>query len=519
MTETPPAADGPNTNANAGKSKDTRSRRPPIWVLALAAVAALAVVLLVVSRMLLSSLSAPSALVERLESNYNLRAEIGGSSVKLFGSGPNISLRNVKIGPRDHLADNAIPLASRPPMHTALIEVETADLDVNLAALWRGKLDVRDLSLGALRASPVRDQDNAWNTTGLTRPPSVVAGRPRAAKPDDDTPAPADSDTAPPPAPDDPPTLAATEEGLTAVGLPFAARADRLAIERSAIDVLLQRRDTHVRIDGLDLFIHDLDVDPANLSATNTATFAVGGLVSVTRPERNIDYADLQISGGGPVQPFDPETGQLNPSGDLVVTLGDPATINILPTLEKLTRRAEGLRRFGLDIVDELSSTLSFTPGTDVRLRLENGRLTLTDPLPATVNRLTLTLQPGSWYEPDGNEHSFRATLEATDTLSSRLRQSIEEQATRFPGNSGAIIREELEKSFFVDGEFQPVVLSTGDLGDPDVELENELPDLGRILGGVLGEIGIDEESLDNLRESGRELLRGLRRNRDRDRD
>lgn len=515
MTDTPPATAG--THSKAAETKDTHSRRPPVWALALAAVAALAVVLLVVSRLILSSLSSPAALVERLETNYNLRAEIGGSSVSLFGSGPNISLRNVKIGPRDHLADNAVPLASRPPMQNALVEVETADLDVNLAALWKGQLDIRDLSLGALRASPVRDQDNAWNTTDLTRAPSVVAGSPRTTKTDDATPPPADDDPTPPAATDEPPILAAADEGLTAIGLPFAARADRLAIERSAIDVLLQRRDTHVRIDGLDLFIHDLDVDPANLSVANTATLAVGGLVSVTRPERNIDYADFQISGGGPVQPFDPETGLLNPSGDLVITLGDPSTINILPTLEKLTRRAEGLRRFGLDIVDELSSTLSFTPGTEMRLRLENGRLTLTQPLPATVNRLTLTLQPGSWYEPDGNEHSFRATLEATDTLSSRLRQSIVEQSTRFPGNSGAIIREELEKSFFVDGEFQPVILSTGDLGDPDVELENELPDLGRILGGLLGEIGIDEESLDNLRESGRELLRGLRRNRDRD--
>jgi len=169
------------------------------------------------------------------------------------------------------------------------------------------------------------------------------------------------------------------------------------------------------------------------------------------------------------------------------------------------------LRRLGIDVVDEIPTKIDFIPDSELEFTFEEGRLTTSTPLPSRSGDFSVVMAPGAWIEPADGEHRFDVTLLASEALSSRVLSTTRETARKIPGtNAREKFLDVLEKSLFQDGRFRPVFSSTGNIGDPDVDLENELPDIGQFLRGVLEDIGIDKNQQKDLEKAGKDLLKGL---------
>lgn len=449
-------------------------------------------------RLWVASQTTPTALVRHLESRLDGRVEIRETSLSVFRFPAEVRITGFKLAGRDANANRGIPLGDRKPMERWAIAVEEARLEASLWSLLTGNISIKDLRLDGLDLDCQVRRDGSWNISSIFRKPSTVNGE--AAKKPDDQPGP-------------PPEEADERDRpvLRAKDFPMATRAQSLRLSGGALRALLKKKGTYIDISGLDLAIHDLDVDPADLENHNQARFDLKGVVRITRPKDGLEYAVLHLEGSGEMTPFDAATGGLDPRGTAAVTLLDPCTINLLPSLEKIADKVRTLKKFGIDVTDEITTQVIFAPGTPLQVSFGDGRLTTTTELPSTSGRLQAMMAPGGWIEPATGQHRFDVALVASEDLSSRALDAVRDKARIIPGKrSREEFLAEIEASLFPDDRFRPLFSSKNDIGDPDVDLENPLPDMQRFLRGVLEDLGVDPSQQKQLEDVGKELLKGL---------
>ena len=471
-----------------------RRRRLPLVL----GVALLVVLLLLAGlRLLVASQTSPAALAARMESLIDARVEIADTSLSLLRLPAQVRLSGFRLAGRDALANNAVPLRQRPPVQRWFIGADEVTLEASLWSLLTGRILVEDLRLKGATLDAVINKKGQWNVTKLFDEPGIVNGKPNPRK----------AAKAPEAGAPDEPSFA----GPQASDFPMAAEVKHVLFEGSDLQAFLKKKETLVDLSGLRLEIDGLDIDPADLAHHNGGRLRLQGVVKVGKPDSQVEFAIFHIQGEGTVRPFDPATGVFNPLAEARVVLQDPSTISLLPSLQKIAKKVEVLRKFGIDVVDEIGESVDFTPGTVLDTRFADGRLVTVTPLRARAGTLEIELESGGWVAPASNDHFLNAVLLANDELSSSLRQQVKEKSASIPGaKAKEQFVAELEKSLFPEGKFRPAFSSQGDLGDPDVELTNPLPDMGKFLRGVLEDIGVNPEDAKALEEVGRSLLDGL---------
>ncbi len=476
-------------------------RRPRWKRLAIVAIGLL-IGIPVALRVAIAVLVTPQALVDRLESQLNARVEIGDVELALFGSPARVILKDVRFGERDDSADNAVKLGKRPAMPKSLISAVSMNLEGSPWALLSRKFDVRSLVIDQAGADIRVRESGSLNIDKLFQRPDIVAGKPN---PDKKTKGIiGDAGVAPG-------TGEVVEAPVVIDELPYAASVKSLLFTGAHIQAVLKKKGTMVDISDLRFEVSDLDVDPKDLANHNTGTLRIHGMIRISKPEKKLEFAHLNLLGEGSIRPFDPATRALNPLITARLTLQKPSEITLLPSLEKINKKLESLKKVGINIGDKLGSSVQFLDQTSLDIEFRDGVLRTLSPLHARAQKIEIELEPGAYLHTGTNDHFFRCILVGNQTLSDRMRAQVTEKANIIPaGKARDEFLKELMDSFFLNDRFRPVCVSRGDMGDPEVELENKLPDMGKFLRGVLEDIGLDPEVQKDLQESGTKLLEEL---------
>lgn len=468
--------------------------------------AGLLVAVILALRVVIGMLLSPQGLVDRLEAQMNARVEIGAVEVSLFRLPCLIRIHDLRIGERDEAANNAVKLATRPGMERTFLSAKALKLEGSPWALLTRKLDVTDLVVDNAGADIRVRESGSINIAKFFKQPAIVAGKPNPKKKFEAI----TGDPSPGAG------LAGEEEAAVTVDeVPFAASVKSLVFNGAQIHALLKKKGTLIDISELRFELSDLDIDPTNLAAHNSGKIRIAGKVRVSQPEQEVEYAHLDILGEGTIRPFDPATKAINPLVQAKLTLQTPSEITFLPSLAKINSRLDALKRVGINIGDKLGHSIQFDDQTSVDIEYRDGVLRTLTPLFAKARKIDVEVEPGGYLHTSSNDHFFRVILVANQTLSERLSEQVAKKAEIIPaGKAREDFLKELMDSFFLDGRFRPICASRGDISDPDVELENKLPDMGKFLKGILQDIGLDPEAQKNIQESGTKLLEELLKNR-----
>ncbi|MFM7181821.1 MAG: hypothetical protein ACKO2G_10215 [Verrucomicrobiales bacterium] len=462
----------------------------------------LAAVLLLL-RLALAFLFSPQALVDRLEAEMNARVEIGSVSLSLFSSPARVEMRDVRFGERDVSADNALKLKDRPAMERSILSASSLKLAGSPWSLLKKEFNITEIVIDQAGADIRVRETGGMNLTKLFRTPEIVGGKPNPKikfKPivsEDPVNAGAEGEAADPP--------------MKVDDVPFAASIKSFLITGARAQALFKKSGRFFDVSDLRFEVTDLDVDPANLATRNKGRVRISGSMLIAKPEESLEYARLHILGEGDIIPFDPATRAMNPTINGRLTFGKESVISYLPSLAKINKKLETLKKVGINIGDKLGTSVDLPDENWVDFEYSNGVFRMLTPLHARAQKIEIEVEPGGYIHTATNDHFFRVILVGNQTLSDRMRAQVVEKADVLPsGKARDEFLKELMDSFFLDGRFRPICVSSGEIGDPEVELENKMPDLGKYLKGVLGDIGIDPETQKDLEEAGSKLLESL---------
>lgn len=390
-------------------------------------------------------------LVLQTERSINARVSLDDVNLTLFAWPPSLRLSGIKIAPRDAFAGR--PLAERPPLADAPVNIEVAYAELMAEELWHRRFMPKIIRFIGV---DVRESINPRDGSSLEKlflPPEaslVVAdaevpraipyqpGRPLPEPLPESVPVPRAQAVPAPPAgagseqpnmPEAPVGEAAAAKSNKATR--FALR--EISIEQGRFRITNERADA--RFDGemseFSLSITDIDIDPDHLERHNNlvANFSthvvLDGVAQINGQMQTVRFADMRLKGAGNVNPVDPRTMTWSPAAALKLviakgstvgghmTIGDAAGNN----LDKLMKYGVDLRgiRVGGELAEDLAlNILSRDQGIKF---LEDAHLALPD--------YEFTIKRDSWMDFAKDDQGLLTRLYCGEALKEQIVRGI----------------------------------------------------------------------------------------------
>ncbi len=294
------------------------------------------------------------------EKNINARVQIDDVTLALFAWPPSLRLAGIKIAQRDQYAGT--PIAARPPLQHAPVQIEMAYVELVPEGLWHRHFYPRVLRIIGLDVSETISPQEGSSLQRLFRPPSEKLSQMQQP---DEVPRAIPIQSAPPvaavpPTPEPPIAAAATVE----TPLEQHSNASRLALQEISIEqahfqITNQGVDSQFKADISDFSIAltEIDIDPDDLTAHNrlhvrlAAKAVVDGVAQIGGQMRQVRFADMTLHGDGEVNPVDPATRMWSPAADLKLVIDRSSSIGGNMTIgETAGAHLDKLMKYGIDI-------------------------------------------------------------------------------------------------------------------------------------------------------------------------
>lgn len=324
-------------------------------------------------------------LVLETEKNINARVQLDDAILTVFTWPPTLRLSGLKIAPRDQYAGT--PLAARPPLKHAPVEIEMAYLELDKDGLWRREFYPRVLRITGVQVQETLSPEQGSSLEKLFQPPGgrLAAdaggeGVPHAipvARPNEAPPPRTYSVTGelqqPPQAPAVPagqptPVQEATEPVVEAV--PHVdveqnqSRAARLALQEISIEQArfhITNTEASSRFDAdvsdFSLQLTNIDIDPENIEQHNRVTVRVGakivldGVAQLNGRAQKVRFADFKMRAEGEVNPVNPATMQWDPTAMLTMTVERGSVLGGHMTIgDAAGQNLDKLLKYGVDL-------------------------------------------------------------------------------------------------------------------------------------------------------------------------
>ncbi len=451
----------------------------------------------------LDSFLTPDFLVRQIESNLNTRAEVSKVNINLFSALSSIKVEGIQLSYRDEIADSGIPLRERPPLKTSLVSIDNARLGIGLGAIFRKELNLDELTLEGLNIRLVLFESGANNLSPLFKPPVTVNGMPNpklspeylelrrkeeeeAKKSREENPEP--------------------KEPFTIQKIPLSLAMREAGIQNGNISLLMKKTNQQIYLQSVNLLLKDLDVIPQDLANHNSVDLKFDFRLLV-KGASGEDQAGLFLSSSGKIQPFDTNTGEVNPNLSYTVRLLKGSFITGfavfdalaggLPILNSLNLKSEKIAQRA-DLVRDVAMSLGYT----------KGRVTFKDsPLFPTQN-YDLSILSGTWIQLTNNTHQMKGKILATKEESERVIQSFDKALqTNLKGADTTAFRNEVLGKILENGRFALPFRSSGDLKKPQVTLDLELPSIRSLLKGAATQ-ALKDTLQKNVPKEGAEVLK-----------
>ena len=409
-----------------------------------------------------------------LESERNLRMDIGELRAGIFGG--KVVLSNILLSPRDEYADNAASTAERsdPVESQTRIKIGDATIKVRLIDFLFGKLSIDSLTVDGLDIAYAIDEEGDHTLDPMLDPPKYVKGvlnpeyeekrkRRELAKAR---------------------RKMKSEEGnviddsFNVSEMPMATKLKSLVLRDSIVFIKLIKSSNRIAFTNVKGSVSDLDVDPLDLIRHNSAYLELSGNLSVTGPQGEIKYASLNLQADGKIQPFDSQTGFLNPDLVTDLTVKKGSRIMSLPIASRLASALDQLEEAGLDI-SVIEEILVVNEDSRFRLGLRNYILRAVEPLPVIINGSRLVIDEGAWLNTANNAHLINASFTFSEKISNSTFTRANTVLSEIVGKSVAgPVAELLFTPVTKEGRIHIPFVSSGDFNRPKVRASVALRDL-----------------------------------------
>lgn len=455
---------------------------------------ALLVVGVLVARQVLIGYLTPDFLVSQIEQRWNCRAQIDSVKVSLSGS-TTVELVGVALAPRDDFANRNALLAERDPLPEAdmMLRSERVFLEIMPGELVRRQLNIRQLQLDGLMVSATIQRDGGTSLKPLFQPPqkekpvvaSTVVESATVAEP------------------------ASSPE--VEAGLNLATVANKLEVREGTVNLRVESSGADIRLEEFSLALTEIDVNPRDLAAHNRATAQFSGNLIVLPPAPAdagdvapaAEYLRARVSGLGRIQPFEVETGELDPVWSADLTVHQGSEIDTFPLVERLRALLDGVDTGGVTFDDlHLRGTLLADATTEIGHA--GGKYLMKRPLELQLPDTTIEVDKGSWMHAGTNEHKMKGQLTASEALTRQIEGKVDAYLQQKAGSlASGNLRGLILSPLMRDGRLVIEISSRGDLAEPEVDLVTPMGNLSDI-------IGTGKSTIKSLEGLGKGLLKGL---------
>ena len=391
----------------------------------------------------------PDALVQRVEQEWNCRANVKKVDVTLFANPAKISVSGFGISPRD--GEVGKPLAERAPTSPGpgIASVPTMHLEVDTQGLAGGRLHVKKLLLSEvwLREEITPEGTSILEET-FRRPDRVAPGQtmvpvtPPTLTVDDKpvaaaealAPEPAGGGIVPPvtaPAPI-PTTVSATKPDDS--GLPFGLIVDEAILEKMTFRIRNRQARTTTNFNNLNVRISAMDVDTADLAKHNECKIEVSSLIDssgrakVGSETKDVKFADFALAAHGMIKPYDEATREFAPHGQVTLELKKGGIFGGTQTIGQAAGKDKSFAnlkdKFGIDVSDLIiGGTLQ--EDVSAAVNYEGGKVHFLNDVRFVFPDYVVTLRKDSWINASDDDHDMRLQLLPTEALAKRIQEGV----------------------------------------------------------------------------------------------
>jgi len=231
-------------------------------------------------------------------------------------------------------------------------------------------------------------------------------------------------------------------------------------------------------LNHLDLEVTGVAVDPARLATANRAALTLRSRVWIDGGKKNpVRLAELGVSLQGDLTPFDAATGLLKPDCRFTTVVEKGSKLQSLPALEKIEKNLARARRAGLKI-DDLGQQAVLVDDATLAFRLEDNRLSLSQPATLDFGDYALAIEAGSAIRAADETHEVHASWIASQAVSERALAGAREFLDSLGAEAAAELRGLLIDPIVKDGRLRMDFVTSGDLANPEIRVAHPLQDL-----------------------------------------
>ena len=447
-------------------------------------------------------------IIADMERSWNCRAQLDSTAVSFFRSPAKVELRGLKLALRD--GEFLKPLSQRAPVDDAqaLVSVNTAVLDVDLASLMSGRLDVKDLKLTGVRVRSVIDEEGDSSLDAMfDSPDSEAEAESHAAKEPSSEPKAEKSDScdeksAAAETPEEKPAkkpkktkkqrVKKKHKPFKAGDLVVSLKVDEAQVEDADIEFLHPSEDSRVHLSNVKFTLKDIDVVATDLANHNACLLSYQGHILLDKPDAALKSADFDVSGDGNVAPFDRESGEWNPDLTINATLKKDGLLGGAKIADQLREKdMKQMKKYGIELGDiAAGGVLQEDASTDVHAF--HGKLIVKQDTKLAFPDYKITLAKGSTISAAEDTITAKAVLEASPALSTNILDQAKKSSVENFGQSLADIGEAIVRKALVDdkGRLVLALKLKGKLSNPEVAIDTALDsakDMGKsLLEGIL---------------------------------
>lgn len=400
-------------------------------------------------------------LILATEKNINARVDLEEVTLSIFTWPPSLRLEGIKLAPRDEHAGT--PVATRPPLKDAPVQVDMAYLELLPDALWHRRFEPRVLRfIGVEVDEKISPQEGSSLQRLFLPSPEKMAQmqqQRQSQPPPDDLPKTFPVQPPPPPAP--------PQSGAARVGL------QEISIEQAHFRISNSSAESQFNADISDfsLSFTQIDIDPGDITAHNhlhlrlAAKTVVDGVTKIGGQVRQVRFADMTLHGEGDVNPMDPATLLWSPAADLSLEIDRGSTIGGNLTIgETAGQHLDKLMKYGIDIsAIRIGGTLERNVHAHILYREQSMRFL--DDTQFVLPDYEYTIKRDSWMDFAKDRQGLLTRLSCGDALKRSLMQGISSRG--LGGTISKIVVEALSDS---RGRLSFDLTVSGSLSHPEVK-------------------------------------------------
>ena len=414
-------------------------------------------------------------LVNQLESNLNLRAEIGEFRLKLFSFPSEIELLNLSLTKRDSVADSGIELSKRDKIQSPLIYAEKVYFNFSFKSILQRKFSISEISFINPSIQLVLFENGGNNLVSLFQKPSVVKSAPN-------------------------PALTETEKQeikkenspFKADKLPIALYLNLAKIENAKIKIFLQKQNETLLVENGNFSINDLKINPSELDKENNLNLIFNVNLKILN-SANIEQGILKCKSDGDLKLFDSKSKLLNPAFMYNLTFISGSYLTGLPFLDALSGKIPALQKVGIEL-PFLSEKIQLKEDINAKISYSSGTVKFLNKFTLPTAKFDLLLNEGSVYRLLNQSHEFSGIVKASKEDSDKAMNKVDAFLSKNNKLSDfANMRNKILSPIMEGDRIALKFSSKGNIKNPEVQLLAEIPSLTDFLKDTILEKGKDK--------------------------